>query len=438
MKKKPIKNQLFLHTPLDIDLILAVVFLNIFGLIMIYSASYYYAVTTYHYSPTHFLMNQLKYVVAGLVLMVAVSYVRPSTLKMMPWWIPYVAMFFILFAVRIPGLGWASHGAYRWIKIPKLGTIQVAEPIKICAIWFLANYMTARKITEPRVHWFIYASFAFLALGLLFISNNLSTAAIVFLMMYFTMMIHYPRVRRFWYLIVVGVVFVLLAILIIDKFIPYSETEGFRLTRVRAWLHPTNELFSDDTAYQATQALYAIASGGFFGKGLGQSLLKFKLPEPHNDYILAIVFEELGVFGAALLTYLFIYLLYRIFLIYKECKDRHQQILVLGVFLHIAIQVLLNYAVTLGFFPTTGVTLPFISAGGSSAFFTLGELGVVMAVGRQTREYRIYQEAEKELEEEDPYYRELKDEQRLKKKRAEHEKYLEKREQRRKMRNRTK
>ncbi len=439
MKKKPLKQNVFLHTPFDSNLILAIVFLNIFGLIMIYSASYYYAVTNYHKAPTHFLKGQIEYVLLGLFAMFVISYIRPSIYKKILPIIAWILMFMTLFSVRIPGIGWASHGAYRWIRIPGTGrTIQIAEPIKILAIVYLSNFISKYKIAKPKFYMTLIITFAVLGLGLLFLSNNLSTAVIVFMMMYMILIIHHPNPKGFIILLVSGILFIAAAVLIFDKFVPYNELENFRITRIRAWLHPTNELFADDTAYQATQALYAIASGGIFGKGLGQSLLKFKLPEPHNDYILSIIFEELGVFGAALLTYLFIYLLYRIYIIYKECRDKAQQILVLGVFMHLALQVLLNYAVTLGILPTTGVTLPFISAGGSSAFFTLCELGVVQAVARQNKETEMYRTAEQEMEEKDPYYREIKDEERLKKRRAAHEKYLKKRERMRKANQRKK
>ena len=192
--------------------------------------------------------------------------------------------------------------------------------------------------------------------------------------------------------------------------IPYSESENFRITRIRAWLEPTNVLYADNEAYQATQALYAIGSGGFFGKGLGQSLIKFKLPEPHNDYILAIIFEELGILGVLILTFLFAYLLYRIFRIFQACRHRFQSLLVMGVFLHLSIQIVLNYAVTLGLLPTMGVTLPFISYGGSAILFTMVELGIVLSVDRETKEELLYQEAIADIEAEDPYYKRIREE----------------------------
>ena len=404
-EKRKLRDRFLLRTPFDLNLILCTVFLNVFGIIMIYSASYYYAVSAYHYSSVHFFKNQLGWVVAGIAAMLALSFIRPGVYRFF-WIFALVGSIFFLIAVRIPGLGHASHGAYRWINLG-FTTLQVAEPIKIFMIIFLAGALTKLDIRKRPTRIFIYGATAFVAGGLAILSNNMSTAIIVMAIMYFMVMLNYPRQKWFIIMIFVGVALLILGILLINK-IPYQETENFRITRIRAWLHPTDPEFSDDQAYQATQALYAIASGGFFGKGIGKSLLKYTLPEPHNDYILAIIFEELGIFGVMILTYLFIYLLYRIFLVYRDCTNRFNKQLVLGVFLHIAIQVLLNYAVTLGIFPTMGVTLPFISAGGSAAFLTLAELGIVLGVHRQNTERKFYREALKEQEEEDPSIKALK------------------------------
>ncbi|MBR3036816.1 MAG: FtsW/RodA/SpoVE family cell cycle protein [Lachnospiraceae bacterium] len=412
-KEKTLKEKLLVHTPFDMNLILCIVFLNIFGIVMIYSASYYYAENTYGYAPTYFFSNQIRWVIMGLAAMFVISFFKSRFYGWM-WWLALAASFILVLAVRVPGIGHASHGAYRWIKIGS-STIQIAEPVKIFVIIFLAGFMTRNKIRETRNLVFVASYGIALAIALLFISNNMSTAIIVFLMIFFTVMMFHPNQRMFILLIVAAVAAVIAVVILIKWVIPYSEAENFRITRIRAWLDPTNEMFSDAEAYQATEALYAIGSGGLFGKGLGQSLIKFKLPEPHNDYILAIIFEEMGLFGVLLLTYLFIYLLYKIFRVYAASKDRYARILVLGVFLHLSIQILMNYCVTLGLFPTMGVTLPFISAGGSAAFFGLVELGVVLAVDRENKEALIYEEAEAELEAEDPYYKRIRDEERLRK-----------------------
>ena len=405
---KPLRDRAFLHTPFDINFILAIVFINVYGLIMIYSASYYYAESAYHYAPDYFFQNQLRWVLLGLAAFILVSYIRPKYWRGL--WIPALLLSFLMvFAVKVPGLGHQSHGAYRWINLGGF-LLQIAEPVKLGVIIAAAGFLSHYNVTKKPVVFLTLGLAAFLAGLLLFLSSNMSTALIVFVMTYLLVMTLYPRQKWFVILIAAAFLAIVLGIILVDRFIPFSETENFRITRIRAWLHPTDERFIVDEAYQSTQALYAIASGGFFGKGLGQSLIKFKLPEPHNDYILAIIFEEMGILGVLILTYLFLYLLYKIFRIYLVTKDRFSRGAVLGVFYHLAVQILLNYAVTLGILPTMGVTLPFISAGGSAAFFTLIELGVVLGISRQNEEDALYLEANTEVEEENPYLKQLKQE----------------------------
>ena len=405
---KPLRDRTFLHTPFDINFILAIVFINVYGLIMIYSASYYYAESAYHYAPDYFFQNQLRWVLLGLAAFILISYVRPRYWKKL--WIPALVLSFLMvFAVKVPGLGHQSHGAYRWIKLGSF-LLQIAEPVKLGVIIGIAGLLSTYDVTKkPILFGSLFLAFM-LAVLLLGFSSNMSTALIVFVMVYLLVMTIYPRQKWFIILMFGAIVLVGLVLILVDRFIPFQETENFRITRIRAWIHPTDERFVVDEAYQSTQALYAIASGGFFGKGLGQSLIKFKLPEPHNDYILAIIFEEMGILGVLILTYLFIYLLYKIFRIYLRTKDRFSKWAVLGVFYHLSVQILLNYAVTLGLLPTMGVTLPFISAGGSAAFFTLIELGVVLGISRQNEENELYLEANSEVEEENPYFRQLKEE----------------------------
>ena len=407
---RPLRDRTFLHTPFDINFILAIVFTNVYGLIMIYSASYYYAESAYGYAPDYFFQNQLRWILMGFAAFILISYIRPRFWKN-PWmWgLALAGALLLVVAVRIPGLRHASHGAYRWISLGGF-LLQIAEPVKLAVIIGIAGIISTFNITKKPVLFGIFGIVGLISVLLFTLSSNLSTALIVFLMTYLLVMTLYPRQKWFIILIAAGVLLILLALILVDRFIPFSDTENFRITRIRAWLHPTDERFIVDEAYQATQALYAIASGGFFGKGLGQSLIKFKLPEPHNDYILAIIFEEMGILGVLILTYLFLYLLYKIFRIYLDTKDRFSKGLVLGVFFHLSVQILLNYAVTLGLFPTMGVTLPFISAGGSAAFFTLLELGLVLAVSRQNEEDKLYLEANSEVEEENPYLQQLREE----------------------------
>lgn len=163
-----------------------------------------------------------------------------------------------------------------------------------------------------------------------------------------------------------------------------GATENFRLRRILVWLHP--EDFASGAGYQTIQALYAIGSGGFFGRGLGNSIQKLgSVPEAQNDMIFSIICEELGVFGGIIVLLLFAYLLYRLFFIAQNAPDLVGSLMVTGIFIHIALQVILNIAVVLNLMPNTGITLPFISYGGTSVVFLMSEMGLALSVARQIK-----------------------------------------------------
>ena len=163
-----------------------------------------------------------------------------------------------------------------------------------------------------------------------------------------------------------------------------SPTGGFRGTRILAWLNP--EAYSDNTGFQTLQALYAIGSGGLWGKGLGQSMQKLGfLPEAQNDMVFSIICEELGLFGAFCVILLFVMLLWRMMVIANNAPDLFGALLVVGVMGHFAIQVVLNIAVVTNSIPNTGITLPFISYGGTSILFLMSEVGLVLNVSKSIR-----------------------------------------------------
>ena len=190
-------------------------------------------------------------------------------------------------------------------------------------------------------------------------------------------------------LIIIAAIFVTVYLLM------HQGAENFRFVRIRAWLHP--EEYAADEGLQAMQARYAIGAGGFWGKGLGQSLIKFKLSYSYNDFILAIICEELGVFGVIVMMTLFGYLLYRIYKIAQNAWDIEGKVLAIGVFTQIALQLLINVMVVTSVIPTTGVTLPFFSAGGTSVVFLLAELGMVLNVDKYAKERRFFEEAERHV-----------------------------------------
>ena len=376
---------------LDTNLIVITMFLIVFGLIMVYSASYYkFSISkAFNYDSMHFLKNQALMSGAGLLAMLAVSNVNYHFWKKA--WVVRLAVglsILLTLILLIPALSITANGATRWVKFGPI-SFQVAEPVKIAVIittaWLIDKF-GAQEIKWKNFtlnHWVATAIIAAPGVGLAgflgVISSNMSSAliiAIIGCVMYFAW---HPKSWEFYVVAVLGVLAIAALIYFLSQQTVVDAEEGFRLTRIRAWLDPYS--YESDKSYQSLQALYAIGSGGLFGKGLGNSIQKLgAIPEPYNDFIFAIVCEELGVMGASLLILMFIYLLYRIYTVAQKAEDLFGRMLATGVFAHIALQVVLNIAVVTGAMPNTGVTLPFISYGGTATVFLLVELGIVLNV----------------------------------------------------------
>lgn len=391
----------FNRAAINYNMLLAIIFLCVFGLIMIYSASYYYAQTAYGYESSYFLKNQAKFVILGLIMMVLISYIDYHVWKELSGFAIFGA-FALVFLLLVPGIGKASHGAVRWLRFGPI-QFQAAEPIKLCMIMFFAYFIDKTKMDTKKKAAIALTIAGILGVLIWQISDNMSTAIIIVGICILLIFIANPRMNA---KICIGVVIGLLILMfvgvfVVDQIIPVSENENFRITRIRAWLHPTDPLYASDEAMQPAQALYAIGAGGLFGRGLGQSLIKFRLPEPHNDYILAIIAEELGIFGVILLMFLFLNLLYQIYRIAQNARDLFGKMIAAGVFAQIALQVVLNVAVVSSVIPSTGVTLPFISSGGASVIFLMAELGVVFSVDKWNKEQGYYQEARKYVAEQE-------------------------------------
>ena len=261
-------------------------------------------------------------------------------------------------------------------------------------IVFFSYYVKKVGVELGSKRFYIFFTSFFLCILIAVLANNLSTGLIVFGIGYIILTMTSPKPRRYiiTVIVVAGVAYFLGKLYTI--LVPYTQgmEENFRLTRIRAWFDPIGFIASE--GMQTSLARYALGAGGFWGKGLGHSLIKFTLPEARNDFILAVLFEELGVFGVLLLMFLFAYLLYRIYVVIMEAPDISGKILAIGVFTHLTLQVILNVMVVVSLFPTTGVSLPFISAGGSSVLFLMAELGIIMNIDKSAKELRYRQEAE--------------------------------------------
>ncbi|MBR5510002.1 MAG: cell division protein FtsW [Lachnospiraceae bacterium] len=375
---------------LDTNLLVVLFFIMVFGFIMIYSASYYTASLNknYDYDSMYLLKNQIKYSVAGLVAMLAVSCINYHIWSRLAV-IGYIACVALIALLKTP-LGVTVKGATRWIRLGPV-QFQVAEPVKLIMIIFMATLIMARgrRMKSWASMLKMVLPSAIISGMILIISDNMSTAAILLGTAVFMIYVVHPEQWKF-ILCAVGIAVLVAFVLHYVQGLEPAQMEevNFRLARIRAWLNPYE--YEQDKAYQSLQGLYAIGSGGVWGKGLGNSIQKLgKIPEPYNDYIFAIICEELGVFGAGMIILLFIYLLYRIYTISQTAEDMFGRMLAIGVFSHIALQVVLNLMVVTNLFPTTGVTLPFFSYGGTASVFLLIEIGLVLSVNKYSVRKRM-------------------------------------------------
>ena len=360
----------------DYGLVAVLIFLICFGLIMLYSTSYYSAQIDYKGDGAFYFRRQLLFSGGSLLVMYVVTkvdyhrYTRYATIL-------YVVSFILMALVQTP-LGVEVNGARRWLRFPVIQRFQPSEITKIAMILFIPYLICkfGKKAYTKKGALQILLFGILAAAGVFVLTENLSTAIIVFGISAVIFFVAYPRTRK------IGIVFVCLVVggLIAGQILGrLLESSGnFRLQRILSWVDP--EKYANSGAFQTMQGLLAIGSGGFFGKGLGGSAQKMVIPEPQNDMILSIICEELGVFGLIVVLVLFGMLLYRLMFIAQNAPDLYGSLIVTGVFAHIAIQVLLNVAVVLNVIPTTGITLPFISYGGTSAVFLMIEMGIVLNV----------------------------------------------------------
>ena len=356
----------------DYNLLFLVIFLVCFGLVMLYSSSSYICANSakYGYDGAYYLKLQLRnYIIGafGMLLFIAIPYQKWKNLG----WLAYFVS--IILCVVVIFIGSESHGQARWIYIGPIG-FQPSEVAKAGIIVFLA--MLLERVAKSLKSWKNLAKVFALMLPIVaaVAYNNLSTAIIIMGIAVCMLFVASPKYSHFFAVGALGIILVVVFIM----------AAGYRVGRIEAWLHP--ETADSDAVYQTMQGLYAIGSGGLFGKGLGESLQKMgNVPESQNDMIFTIICEELGLFGAVCVILLFLLIIWRMMVISNNSPDLFGSLLVVGVMSHIAIQVILNIAVVTNSIPNTGVILPFISYGGTSIAILMCEVGLVLGVSRSIR-----------------------------------------------------
>ena len=365
----------------DYELLLVIIFLMCFGLVMLYSSSAYSAQNDYN-NDMFFFTRQAIIGIIGFLAMFIVSkidyHLYGAYAKEFFWF-----SMFLMALVQTP-LGKTVNGARRWIRLPGGLSLQPAEFTKIAVILFIAYEICL--LGQKAKKWDgikILLGYGLVAtLGVFLLTDNLSTAIIVFAITCILIFVVHPKTKPF----VAGVIVAGIVGIIGIIFLKYTlaKSDNFRMRRIIAWLNP--EANADTDSYQFLQGLYAIGSGGFFGKGLGNSTQKLHaIPEAQNDMILAVICEELGVFGAIIILCLFAFMLYRLLFIARNAPDLYGALIATGIFAHIALQVTLNIGVVTGLLPTTGVTLPFISYGGTAIVILLAEMGIALGISSKIR-----------------------------------------------------
>ena len=358
----------------DIPFLVLVLLLLVVGLVMLYSASFAQSrYDTSYESSTRYLQKQGLCAAIGLGCMWAFSRIPAKLWMRLAWpvyWVSIVLLLCVLF------VGQSVNGARRWINIAGI-QFQPSEIAKFAMILLFARLT---RLFGSRTKEFRYGVLGFGAalLGILVpLALEKHLSAIMLIGMVGVCMMFVAGTGKQWLLAgaAAAVVFVLV----------YITFMGYAGDRVTAWLHPEQD--PGDTGYQILQSLYAIGSGGVFGLGLGKSRQKYLyLPFQYNDYIFAVICEELGLVGAVLIIALFSLMILRGYWIALRASDRFSTVLASGLVTLIAVQTVLNLGVVTNLLPSTGIALPFFSYGGTALAVNLGEMGVVLSVSRQRNE----------------------------------------------------
>lgn len=360
-------------------LVAVILILSTLGLTMVFSAGSYSSQAVGN-SATEPLTSQLVYMILGIGAMLVLSTVDYRAYKNGLVWAGFLFIaFFLLAIVIVPGIGQNINGSTRWILIPYVGiTIQPGEIAKFALVFYTAHMLSRKNAPTNSKDFLLKTALPVLAVaGGMFLlvmgQPNLSTAGCILIAAALMLLIGGMSWKHFLILVVLGVA----------VGFAYAMSAEYRRDRLTAFMDPWG--MSDNEAYQLTQSLLAIASGGLFGVGIGQSRQKLLfLPYCDSDFIFAIVCEELGLVGAVAVLALFSLLIFTGFKVAMRCKDRFGSMLAAGITVVYAVQVTLNVAVVIGAFPTTGLPLPFFSAGGSNLIIFMMAAGVLLNISRST------------------------------------------------------
>lgn len=354
----------------DIKLFISVIILSLFGILMIYSSSSVWS--KYKFGDEfHFFKLQTLFFLIGLIFMLVISKINYMIYMKNANKILLIC-FILLILVLIPGIGTLRNGSRSWFGIGGLG-VQPSEFMKLSIIIFTSKYLSKnlKEIKSVKKGVFPILFLVIIIFGLIMLQPDLGTGAIILMTVVGMLFVSGASMNFFVKIGVLGLVS--LTGLIVAA--PY------RIKRIVAFINPWSDPLG--SGFQSIQSMYAIGPGGLLGFGLFNSIQKhFYLPEPQTDFIFSIISEELGIFGIVIVALLFIFIINRCINIAIKCNDLFGKFLVFGIIFQISFQALLNLSVVVGLIPVTGVTLPFLSYGGSSLIITMASIGIVLNISR--------------------------------------------------------
>ena len=359
---------------IDYLLLCALVILLFIGIVMVYSSSSYYALYQKDiYNTDYYFLKEIMWSVVGIVGMFITMSIDYHIYKKITPWLVIVTLVLLVLVLFI---GANINGAVRWIRLGPL-SFQPSELAKYVLVLYLALLIDKRK---NKIKQFLGGTIYYLCIAAVFavlilLEKNLSITAIVMMVAFIMILVGGAKISHLASIIPVG----------LAAGIALIFSQSYRLQRLTSFLNPWADPSGD--SYQLIQSLYALGSGGIFGVGLGNSRQKaLFMPEPHNDFIFAIIGEELGLIGCIVIIIIFMFIVLRGVIIAIKARDNYGFFLAVGIISVIAIQAIINIAVVSGSMPVTGVPLPFVSYGGTSLVFNLGAMGILLNISRQSKE----------------------------------------------------
>ena len=356
---------------IEFTLLISIIIISLFGILMIYSSSYVWAF--YKYNDSYkYLKNQSLFFLIGLIVLYFVSKIDYKKYYKYSNIILFICLI-LLILVLIPGVGTIRNGSRSWFGIGSFG-IQPSEFVKLGLIIFTSKYLSRNTKKKTFKEIIPILSITILIFGIIMLQPDFGTGVIIVMSILGLLFVSGLDIKIFIRFGIVGLVGIVILILLA----PY------RLKRILSFLNPWSDPLG--SGFQIIQSLYSIGPGGLFGLGFGNSIQKhFYLPEPQTDFIFSIISEEFGILGILIISTLFIIIFYNSLKISIKCDDLFGKYLSFGITFGLMFQTMLNLCVVVGLIPVTGVTLPFLSYGGSSLLVSMFSIGIILNVSRECK-----------------------------------------------------